>query len=39
MKEGDIVTLIRKEVHSWHTDFDVEECPGKVFNSVCFEAV
>lgn len=39
MKEGDIVTLVRQEIHSWHTIYEVEEFPGKVFNSVSFEAV
>lgn len=34
--EGDSYTLIRVEIHSWHTKYELLEFPGKQFNSVSF---
>lgn len=36
---GGIYTVKVWEVHSWHTKVQLEELPGKVFNSVHFEKV
>jgi hypothetical protein len=37
LKVGEIYTVERKEVHSWHTKIYLTEQPSKVFNSVHFE--
>ena len=39
MSVGDVVTLVDKEVHDWHTKLIFKEYPGKKFNSVCFDPV
>ena len=37
MQIGAVVTLIKKEVYSWHTKLQFKEFPDKKFNSVCFK--
>jgi hypothetical protein len=36
---GEIYTVEKEEVHSWHTKFFLVECPGKRFNSAHFDDV
>lgn len=33
---GNVYTIKRTEVHTWHTKIELEEFPGMLFNSVCF---
>jgi hypothetical protein len=35
--EGEMYTVEKEEVHSWHTKIYLAEHPGKKFNSVCFD--
>lgn len=37
LDEGAQYTVKKEEVHSWHTKYELEEFPGKKFNSVSFE--
>ena len=39
LEVGKIYTVIKVEVHSWHTRIWVKEVPNKYFNSVHFESV
>jgi hypothetical protein len=39
LKDGKVYTLARREVHTWHTKYHLEEVPWKKFNSVHFEHV
>ena len=36
---GGIYTMLKEEVHSWHTKIILKEFPDKKFNSVCFEEI
>lgn len=36
---GKTYTLLRKEVHSWHTKYVLAEYPDKKFNSVHFDHI
>ncbi|MBP2635530.1 MAG: hypothetical protein H6Q72_1437 [Firmicutes bacterium] len=37
LNEGELYTVEREEVHSYHTKYHLKEFPGKRFNSVCFD--
>jgi len=39
MVEGDILTLEKREVHTWHTKLYFKGYPGKKFNSASFEHI
>lgn len=39
LKEGKVYNVKREEVHSWHIKLELQEFPGKRFNSVSFEEV
>ena len=39
LHEGNIYTVKRTEVHSWHTKIELMEHPGKVFNDASFDYV
>lgn len=34
---GSLYTVKKTEIHTWHTKIELEEFPGKFFNSTCFE--
>lgn len=36
---GNIYTVLKREVHSWHTKVYLEEFPDMKFNSVSFEEI
>ena len=37
LEEGSAYAVKSVEIHSWHTEIELEAFPGKKFNSVCFE--
>lgn len=36
LKAGATYTIANIDVHGWHTEVELKEFPGVVFNSVCF---
>lgn len=39
LEVGKEYTVIDTEVHSWHTTYELEEIPDKIFNSCHFEEI
>lgn len=39
LAKGHTYTLLFKDVHSWSTEYELAEFPGKTFNSVCFDDI
>ena len=37
LEVGKTYNVVNVDVHSWHTQIELEEFPNIVFNSVCFE--
>ena len=37
LEVGKTYTVVDVIEHSWHTEIELEEFPGVLFNSVCFE--
>ena len=37
LEVGKTYTVVNVDVHSWHTEVELEEFPNIMFNSVCFE--
>lgn len=39
LEKGKIYTLVKEEVHSFHTNYVLQEFPGEKFNSVWFDEI
>lgn len=39
LEVGKTYTVVNVDVHSWHTEVELEEFPNIIFNSVCFDEI
>lgn len=38
LRTNDTYTIVKQEIHKWHTLYTLKGYPAHKFNSVCFEA-